>query len=109
MKTSHNLPFESATWPRNPAIQVFRVGTCHGQWLSTELAYCIISVINESPGNGHLEDVFEWFEQSCKRDGKALMILEFFNDRFKKHCIEKRGFTPIPGKNDAIKIFEPTP
>jgi len=105
MKTKHNLPFESAPWPRNPAIQVFRIGTCEGQWMSTELAYIIISVINSSPGNGHLEDVFEWFENSCKRDKKALMILEFFNDQFKTHCIEKRGFIAIPGKDDVIKIF----
>jgi len=65
-----------------------------------------MSVMNESSGNGHLEDVFEWFEHSCKRDKKALMILEFFNDRFKKHCIEKRGFIAIPGRNDLIKIYD---
>lgn len=106
MKTTHNLLFESAPWPRKPAIQVFRVGTCHGQWFCTEFAYCIMSVMNESSGNGHLEDVFEWFEHSCKRDKKALMILEFFNDRFKKHCIEKRGFIAIPGRNDLIKIYD---
>ncbi len=103
--TKHNLDFESADWPRNPAIKVFRVGTCEGQWIATDMAFCIMSVINSKPGNGHLEDVFEWFEYACKTQGKALMILEFFNDRFKKHCIDKRGFTSIPGKNDVIKIF----
>lgn len=105
MRTTHGLEFEACPWPRNPAIQLFRIGTCEGQWLSTDLAYCIMSVSNSNPGNGHLIDVFEWFESSCKRDKKALMILEFFNDRFKKHCVEKRGFTEIPGTNDVIKIF----
>jgi hypothetical protein len=64
-----------------------------------------MSVKNESPGNGHLEDLFQWFENSCKRDKKNFMILEFFNDRFKKHCIEKRGFVAIEGTNDVFKEF----
>jgi len=105
LKTKHNLPFESCDWPRDPNIKMFRVGTCEGQWFSTDMAYCIISVKNDKPGNGHLEDVFEWFESSCKRDGKALMILEFFNPQFKEHCITKRGFVAIKGTNDVIKIF----
>lgn len=104
-KTSHKLKFEVAPWERNPAFMLFKVGTCHGQWMSTELAYCIVSIMNEQPGNGHLEDVFEWFENSCKRDKKALMILEFFNDKFKDHCINKREFIQVPGRNDLIKIF----
>lgn len=103
--TAHNLDFEACPWHRNPSIQLFRIGTCEGQWLCTDLAFCIMSVINNEPGNGHLNDVFEWFEYACKRDGKALMILEFMNDRFKKHCIEKRNFTPIPGTDDVIKTF----
>jgi hypothetical protein len=65
--------------------------------------------MNDRPGNGHLEDMFEWFEHSCKRDNKALVIAEFFNERFKKHCIEKRGFTEIPNKkNNLIKIYDAT-
>jgi len=105
IKTKHNLDFESCPWPRNPAILLFRIGTCEGQWMSTDLAYCIISVINREAGNGHIDDVFEWFEHSCKRDKRALMIMEFFNESFKKHLIEKRGFTPVPNTNDLIKFF----
>ena len=104
--TTHSLDFEATPWPRNPAFMLFRIGTCEGQWLSTETAFCIIAIINNKPGNGHLTDVFEWFEYAAKRDGKALMILEFMNDRFKKHCVEKRGFTAIPNRDDVIKIFD---
>lgn len=103
MKTKHNLSFEVAPWPRNKAISLFRVGTCKGQWYSTENAYCIVSVINNVPGNGHLDDVFEWFESSCKRDGKALIVLELMNERFKKHLMTKRGFEDM-GNNHVIKI-----
>lgn len=105
IRTKHNLDFEACHWPRNEAIQLYRIGTVEGQWMHTEFAYCIISFLNKSPGNGHLDDVFEWFEHSCKRDGKALMIMAFANDRFKKHCIEKRGFTAIPNTDDVIKIY----
>lgn len=43
MKTKHNLAFEVAPWSRQPngPIQLFRVGTCDGQWMVTENAYCI--------------------------------------------------------------------
>lgn len=102
MKTKYNLIFEVAPWPRNKAIMLFRVGTCEGQWLSTNEAYCIMSIVNNSPGNGHLEDVFQWFESSCKRDGKALIVLELMNERFKKHLLTKRGFSDM-GKDNVIK------
>lgn len=103
MKTKHNLDFEACPWPRNEAIMLFRIGTCEGQWMATDNAYCIISVINNVPGNGHLDDVFEWFENSCKRDKKALIVMELMNDRFKKHLLLKRGFSDM-GKDNVIKF-----
>lgn len=102
--TKHKLNFEACPWPRNPAVQLFRIGTCHGQWMAKELSYVIISVMNEVPGNGHLEDVFQWFEHSCKRDKKQLVMMEFFNKKFKEHCIKKRGFREF-GENNLIKFF----
>lgn len=103
MVTKHNLAFEVAPWPKNPAIQLFRVGTCEGQWFVTDHAYCILSVKNSCPGNGHLDDVFEWFEASCFRDKKALIVLELMNEQFKAHLLKKRGFK-VMGKNDVIKF-----
>lgn len=100
-RTSHNLKFEVA--PFYERIFRYRVGTCHGQWFTTENAYHILSVMNENPGNGHLDDVFEWFENSCRRDRRNLIVMEFFNKKFKSHCINKRGFRPIPDSDDLIK------
>jgi len=102
--STHNLFFESCPWPRNNDIQLFRIGSCEGQWFALDNAYCIISVVNDNPGNGHLQDVFDWFENSCKRDGKALIVMELMNERFKKHLITKRGFESM-GSNNAIKFF----
>lgn len=87
---------------------LFKVGTCRGQWGNTNDSYYILSVINEVKGNGHLDDVFEWFEYSCKRDGKNLLILECFNKRFYEHLITKRGFIPLDkDKCNCVKIFNP--
>ena len=107
-KTTHNLPFLSAHW-NNPfnqeGWQVFKIGTCNGQWCSTNDSYDILSVINDKPGNGHFEDVLEWFEQSCRRDRKALRILEVCNKDFAKHLVLKRGFI-YQGDCDLIKRFK---
>ena len=89
-KSTHNLPFLSAHW-NNPfndtGWQVFKIGTCNGQWISRKDSYDILSVINDNPGNGHFKDVLEWFEQSCRRDNKALRILEVWNQKFKQHQV----------------------
>lgn len=106
-KSSHNLPFLSAHWNHwgnSEGWQVFKIGTCNGQWMATEKTYDILTVINDQPGNGHFTDVLEWFEQSCKRDKKALRILEVWNKDFAFHLVSKKGFTYQSG-DDLVKHF----
>ena len=118
--TTHRLNFYSRPWklkwywrlamivvrPKNddkfPEIkwEEFRVGTCVGQFRVTPEAYEILSIINSAPGNGHLEDLFEWFEYGCRRSRLPLRILRFTNQRFKKHLIDKRGFHAF-GEDDV--------
>jgi hypothetical protein len=107
-KSSHNLDFEVA--PLGYRIdgdewQRFRIGTCSGLWRAFQDNYEILSISNSEKGNGHLIDVFEWFENSCKRDGYCLRVLEFFSPRFKTHLLEKRGFENCLG-NNVIKKFK---
>lgn len=96
-KSTHNLPFMTAPWEYNvcPEIYIerFKVGTCQGIYQISAESYAIIAIDNKQPGNGHLNDVFEWFENGCKRDGKSLKVLELFNERFENHLKTKRGFT----------------
>jgi hypothetical protein len=103
IKTTHNLDFEVA--PPEFINSRFRVGTCTGLWGSTDDSYYILAVVNNKKHNGHLQDVFEWFEYSCKRDNRNLIVLEVWNRDFYKHLI-RRGFIPLDkeGKN-VIKIF----
>lgn len=85
---------------------LFKVGTCHGQWGCAKDSYFILSVMNSEIGNGHLDDVFQWFEYSAKRDGKNLIVLECINDRFYNHLLYKRGFEPLDNtQTNCIKIF----
>ena len=106
--SEHNLDFEVAPYHIQmkgfPEQYRFRVGTCNGLWCVSDTSYMIIAVMNEKQGNGHLIDVFQWFENSCKRDNKSLMVLAIVNERFKKHLIEKRSFKEIPN-DSVIKTF----
>lgn len=100
--TIHNLPFEVR--PGKYEHMEYRVGTVTGQWGSCSDSFYILSFLNHEQGNGHLDDVFEWFEYSCKRDGKNLIILECMNEDFYRHLITKRGFIAL-NKDNLIKVF----
>lgn len=109
--TTHDLAFEIAKWlplgkanPISDGFLRFRVGTVTGVWTATHDAYEILGITNEMSGNGHLDDVFEWFEFSCKRDNKKLRVLETTNKRFRHHLIDKRGFVE-DGPDNVVKTF----
>lgn len=104
--STHNLPFEmGGPYKRDGSWQHYKVGTCYGLWKRKNKTYEILSILNDVPGNGHLQDLLEWFEHHCRRDKKALRIKEFFlNPGFKQHLINKRGFV-ADGKDDVIKKF----
>ena len=96
INTKHNLDFLAKPWERDESIVVYKVGTCHGQYTFTKKGIELISVINDSPHNGHLNDVFEWFEYAAKTQNLNLYIRGFLNNRFRNHCITKRGFSKLP-------------
>lgn len=107
--TPHKLDFEVAEWPHHPTIKVFRIGTCNGQFfwmIKKEIkVLCLLCVVNDEPGNGHLDDVFCWFEESARKAKCPLMIMDFFNPDFKRHCIEKRGYREVPQTDHLIKFL----
>lgn len=107
-KTDHGLPFEAAEWPNgkiiDPTWMIFRVGTCHGTWRCTRDAYEILNIENNQRHNGHFNDVFQWFEHSCKRDKRILRIRLVWNINLRTHLLTKRGFKP-DGPDDMVKIF----
>ena len=122
IRTTHALDFEVAKWDEAGLVEsvaaelgivnddpypkiewrLFRVGTCHGQFRVTPEAYEVLSIFNDTPGNGHLEDVFEWFEFASRTTKIPLRVLRFSNAAFKKHLIDKRGFRAL-GEFDVEK------
>lgn len=103
-KSKNNLDFESTSQPTHWDFYGFKVGTCHGLWRTSNKSYEILAIVNEKPNNGHLDDVFEWFENSAKRDNYNILVLELWNERFMDHLINKKGFTKIDNSN-IIKKF----
>lgn len=104
-ESTHKLDFEIARWPLSEEYIAFRVGTCHGLWGSSGTTYDILALKNEEPGNGHFDDVLEWFENSCRRDNKDLRVLECWNEPLKFHLLEEHGFEEIDRYN-IIKKFK---
>lgn len=103
-QSKNKLSFEVAPWITEDFLR-FRIGTCEGLWRSTHDSYDILAVDNTRGGNGHFEDVLQWFEYSCKRDKKAFRVLEVWNKNLKRHLIEKRGFSDI-GNDNIEKKFD---
>lgn len=96
-KSRHNLKFEAYKWDFGLAGSAynFRIGTCGGLYSFNKTAYIIIAIENKQKGNGHFEDVLEWFYESCKRDKMDLIIAEIWNARLYRHLVIKRGFKDI--------------
>lgn len=96
-KSTHDLPFNIGQFPYDPEVVAFAVGTCHGIYQvyrpgsGQANVFGIIAIKNTLPGNGHLEDVFEWFYHSCKLHKYDMAFMEIWNKRFMQHLV-KRGF-----------------
>ncbi len=112
-ESTQKLDFLTADWPlarmfgkeADPfKIRAYRVGTIHGLYGNDKHTYYLSAIVNDHPGNGHLNDMFEWFENSCKRDKKNLVVHEFLNLAFRDHLLKKRGF--LPHGDDVIKFYD---
>ena len=98
-QTTHNLDFLQATEGTDigegSILYGFKVGTCHGLFYQDEEAVCLLAVINDTRGNGHFDDVLEWFDFSAKRQKLHFDVVEVWNERLKSHLLGKRGFVAI--------------
>jgi len=96
LTTTHNLDFlQSERGEKDDDIVGFKVGTCHGLFYQTKEALCLLVVVNEEIGNGHFTDVLEWFEFSARIQGLYFDVIHVWNQRLRKHLIEKKGFVAI--------------
>lgn len=98
-ESTNKLDFECAPCAYDKEWTLFRVGTCEGMWRATENSYDILAITNNVKGNGHFNDVLEWFENSCKRDCKSLRVLEIWNKSLYSHLTREKGFKYIDHEN----------
>lgn len=94
-KTEHELEYlqgEETEIEPGRTMAGYRVGTCHGLVCFTDDAIEILAVANEEPGNGHFNDVLQWFEYAAVDQGKILRVIELWNQPLKRHLIGKRAF-----------------
>jgi len=103
--SAHALRFFSRKWD-NPLFDIeedvehwdeYNVGTCIGQWRVTDKAVEILSFLNTERGNGHFEDVMQWFEFIAKAAQRPIVIYEVWNEQLRRHLTEKRGFVLTNG------------
>lgn len=73
--------FETKLKPTYGDFYQFRVGTCEGLWRSTPTHYEILAVKNRVKHNGHYKLALAYFEKSCRRDNKKLLISKCWNPR----------------------------
>lgn len=108
--TEHHLDFLAADYPgpfNDHSQKAYKIGTCNGLYKIDGKFMILIAINNDNPGNGHLNDVFQWFEWAAKEAGMPLMIVAFMNERFYNHCINKRGFLHWTWENEPAVIKFP--
>jgi hypothetical protein len=108
-KTTNSQNFYSAPYSRPwnfDNYQQFKVGTMFGLWKWEKDKFVILAFMNDRPGNGHLEDVLDWFYCSAVCAQLPLVIRSVDNKRFLKHLIEKRGFVHINDGTDGPEVIK---
>lgn len=106
-ESTHGLGFKGAPQivsGEQTGLTKFEVGTCRGLYKITDIAVEIHAVINDEPGNGHMDDVFEWFEGIAKH-GKVPLVVLGASPEFKIELSQKRDFLNTNIPNRMIKFF----
>lgn len=96
-KSKHNLEFvpkEDGVRPNDEIRIRFTLGTCNGLYEDNSEFLNLFGIFNSEPGNGHFDDVLEWFEYMCKRDNKDFLITWLDNQNLRDHLLKKRSFLP---------------
>ena len=76
-------------------MREFKIGTVTGVYSHCDEYLRIINIENSSPGNGHFNDVFDWFFNSCITHGRGLMFVAVVNERLGDHLCNQRGFEKL--------------
>lgn len=106
-KSEHKLKFLTAPHLIAGAptgLEKFEVGTCHGLWRQDKASIEVWAVINGSPGNGHMDDVMQWFLELARLQNVILAVMDISNLAFKNQLILKWGFQTTKANDRVIKF-----
>lgn len=106
-KSTHALKFRSAAHligGVDTGMNKFEIGTVHGLWNASTLSIDIFACINNEPGNGHLDDVFEWFFAIAKEKGLPVRVTNVSSPTFREQLIEKWKFIPTNDRDTLLRF-----
>lgn len=106
-KSSHKLKFRTAPHVIAGAptgMEKFEIGTVHGLWVQSKMSIDIFACINDEPGNGHMDDVFEWFFEIARTGALAVRIVNVSSVTFRNQLIEKWKFAPTDDFDTLINF-----
>jgi hypothetical protein len=105
--TENMLPISWFRWEKSVGhekVYKFICGTVDGIFTVEKERVVMIGIGNMQPGNGHITDVFQWFERACRELKKNFWIVEIINEGFYRHLVEKHCFQIVTNKQ-VIKRF----
>ena len=105
-KSKNGLKFKTASHIIGGApsgLEKFKVGSVHGLWRQGETVIEIWAIINDEPGNGHMDDAIEWFVEIARLSGVILRVVEISSVTFRNQLIDKWGFSTTDVQSQLIK------
>lgn len=106
-RSTHGLKFK--TMPHIIAgaftgAERFEIGTVHGIWNVSTFSVDVFACINDEPGNGHMDDVFEWFFSIATERGLPVRVTNVSSEDFRQQLIDKWLFVPTKDHDTLIRF-----
>ena len=105
-KSTHHLKFKTGPHIVEGApsgLEKFKIGSVHGLWREGETVIEIWAIINDEPGNGHMDDAIEWFVEIARLSSVILRVVEISSVTFRNQLIDKWGFATTDVQSQLIK------
>lgn len=103
----HMLSISWFRWEKSVGhekVYKFICGTVDGIFTVERDRIVMIGIGNMDPGNGHVVDVFQWFDRAAKELKKDFWVVEIINAGFHRCLVERHGFQIATNKS-VYKIF----
>jgi len=107
-KSSHKLKFKTAPHVIAGAptgMEKYEVGTVHGLWHQSSMSVDVFALINEKPGNGHVDDALEWFFAIAKEGALGVRVVNITAEAFRQTLINEWGFSETAERDTLVNFY----